>query len=202
MTWSINWDKTSGYNFANTWPATSPACLNNSGAGPVSGLARSLPLTTGPRLVRLFTGRADDAGMNEPKQIVADFLNEVRSGASPERAADFMAPLVLAHQVVSEDAVTVERTPDQYTQHVRGMLEAYGDFAIRVDELIAEGDRVYARWTQHGRHLTELDGFPATGAPLTEVASAVYRVEGRLIVEYWIQIDRQGMTEQLRRSAT
>jgi predicted ester cyclase len=81
------------------------------------------------------------------------------------------------------------------------MLEAYGPFTFRVDELIGEGDRVFARWTQHGRHLAELDGFPATGAPLIEIASAVYRVEHGLIAEYWIQIDRQGMTEQLRRAA-
>ncbi|MFG3338429.1 ester cyclase [Glycomyces sp. NPDC048151] len=137
--------------------------------------------------------------MNDAKPIVAAFLDEVRSGAHPDRAARFMAPRVLAHQVVSEDEVTVERTPEQYAGHVRDMLEAYGPFAFRVDELIAEGDRVYARWTQHGRHLAEVDGVPATGEPLTEVASAVYRVEDGLIAEYWIQIDRHGLAEQLRR---
>lgn len=139
--------------------------------------------------------------MNEPKQIVADFLNEVRSGASPERAADFMAARVLAHQVVAEEPLTVERTPEQYAEHVRDMLEAYGPFTFRVDELIAEGDRVYARWTQHGRHLAAIDGFAATGKPLTEVASAVYRVEDGRVAEYWIQIDRLGLAEQLRRQA-
>ncbi len=44
-----------------------------------------------------------------------------------------------------------------------------------------------------------MDGHPPTGAPVTAVTGAVYRVEDGLIVEYWIQIDRQGGTAQLRR---
>jgi predicted ester cyclase len=138
--------------------------------------------------------------MSQPKQIVADFLNKVRSGAHPERAADFMAGRVLAHQVVSEEEVTVHRTPGQYAAHVRDMLDAYGPFTFRIDELLAEDDRVYARWTQHGHHLAEVDGHAPTGRPLVEVASAVYRVEQGRIAEYWIQIDRFGLTEQLRRA--
>jgi predicted ester cyclase len=139
--------------------------------------------------------------MDDPKQIVKAFLDEVRSGAHPERAARYMAPEVLAHQVVSEEEVTVHRTPDQYGQHVQDMLDAYGPFAFRIDELIAEGDRVYARWTQHGAHLDEAEGFAPTGKPVVEVASAVYRVEDGRIAEYWIQIDRLGLIEQLRRNA-
>jgi predicted ester cyclase len=139
--------------------------------------------------------------MTDPKQLVAAFLDEVRSGAHPERAEQFMAPVVLAHQAVSEEDLTVERTPADYAAHVRDMLEAFGPFTFQVDELIAEGDRVYARWTQHGTHLAEIDGFAPTGGPLREVASAVYRVAEGRIAEYWIQIDRFGLGEQLRRSA-
>ncbi|MFF5422580.1 ester cyclase, partial [Streptomyces misionensis] len=41
-----------------------------------------------------------------------------------------------------------------------------------------------------------------TGAQVTAMTSAVYRVEDGLIVEYWIQIDRQGITAQLERAVT
>lgn len=34
------------------------------------------------------------------------------------------------------------------------------------------------------------------------MTSAVYRVEHGRIVEYWIQIDRQGITAQLQQAAT
>jgi predicted ester cyclase len=139
--------------------------------------------------------------MINAKDIVHQFLLQVRSGLHPDRASYFMADRVRAHQVISEAPVVVERTPQQYTEHVEEMLDAYGAFTLTVDELIAEGDRVYARWTQIGRHVGPVDHHPPTGAQVTAMTSAVYRVEDGLIVEYWIQIDRQGITAQLQQAA-
>ncbi|MER5617154.1 ester cyclase [Streptomyces sp. NPDC002215] len=136
------------------------------------------------------------------KETVRQFLLQVRSGLHPDRAGRFMADRVRAHQVVSEAPVVLERTPEQYTEHVQEMLDAYGAFTLTVDELIAEGDRVYARWTQSGRHVGTVGLHPPTGAQVTAVTSAVYRVEDGLIVEYWIQIDRQGIAAQLQQAAT
>lgn len=140
--------------------------------------------------------------MNNPKETVRQFLLQVRSGLHPDRATHFMADRVRAHQVVSESPAVVERTPQQYTEHVQEMLDAYGPFTLTVHELIAEGDRVYARWIQNGRHVGPVDTYPPTGAPVTVMTSAVYRVEHGRIVEYWIQIDRQGIIAQLRQAPT
>jgi predicted ester cyclase len=139
--------------------------------------------------------------MNNAKDTVHQFLLQVRSGLHPDRASHFMADRVRAHQVVSEAPVVVERTPQQYTEHVEEMLDAYGAFTLTVDELIAEGDRVYARWTQSGRHVGPVDHHPPTGAQVTAITSAVYRVEDGVIAEYWIQIDRQGIAAQLQQVA-
>lgn len=138
--------------------------------------------------------------MSDPKTLVRDFLNGVRSGARPDEAETYMAPLVLAHQVVSEEELTVERTPAQYADHVREMLAAYGDFGFEITELLADGDRVYARWRQTGHHIADEDGHRPTGAPIVEIASAVYRVAEGRIAEYWIQIDREGLRVQLDRA--
>ncbi|GLZ76652.1 hypothetical protein Afil01_14590 [Actinorhabdospora filicis] len=138
--------------------------------------------------------------MSDPKALVREFLTRVRSGAHADEATDFMAPLVLAHQVVSEETVTIERTPAQYAGHVREMKAAYGDFGFEITELLADGDKVYARWRQTGNHLADDDGHRPTGAPLVEIASAVYRVADGRIVEYWIQIDREGLRVQLDRA--
>ncbi|MFG3703403.1 ester cyclase [Micromonospora sp. NPDC047670] len=66
-------------------------------------------------------------------------------------------------------------------------------------EILGSGDKVYARWTQRGHHVGEVDGRAPTGAPVTQLTSAVYRVVDGLIVEYWIQIDRHGLRAQLER---
>ncbi|HEU4325149.1 MAG TPA: ester cyclase [Roseiflexaceae bacterium] len=136
-----------------------------------------------------------------PADVVRAFFSEVRSGRDPDRAVELMAPLVLAHQVVSEEPVTVERTPQNYADHVREMQAVFGRFELEISELLADGDRVYVRWRQTGRHMGEYDGFAPTGLPLVEIASAVYRVADGRIVEYWIQIDRAGLQAQLERNA-
>jgi predicted ester cyclase len=137
------------------------------------------------------------ADMHGAKELVRAFLLQVRSGAHPEYADRFLAARVLAHQVQAENPVIVERSPHDYAEHVRQMTDLYGDFTIEIEELIAEGDRVYARWSQHGRHDGTVDGRPPTGAPLTQLTSAVYRVADGRITEYWIQIDRAGLDAQL-----
>jgi flagellar motor component MotA len=83
---------------------------------------------------------------NKSAQIVKEFLLEVRSGKNPDIAADYMAPTILAHQVNAENPVTVTRTPENYTDHVREFLEMYGRFQFEITELIAQENKVYARW--------------------------------------------------------
>lgn len=136
-----------------------------------------------------------------PEQLVRAFFEQVRSGRHPDRAGEFLAPLVRAHQLVSEDPISVERTPQEYAEHVREMQDVFGQFELEITELLAQGDRVYVRWKQTGRHLTVHEGFQPTGLPVVEIASAVYRVDHGKIVEYWIQIDRAGTEAQLERDA-
>jgi predicted ester cyclase len=136
------------------------------------------------------------------KEVVKALLEEVRSGKFPDRASLYMAETVLAHQMNAENQTTVQRTPANYASHVREFLALYGKYTFEITELLSEGDKVYARWKQTGTHLATIDGYAATGKPLVEIASAVYRVANGKVVEYWIQIDRHGMDEQLRKNAT
>lgn len=134
------------------------------------------------------------------EQIVRTFFEEVRSGRNPDYASRVMAEQVLAHQVISEEEVTVTRTPSDYADHVREMIEAYGEFSLEIQELLTQGDKVYVRWRQTGTHVGEVDGYSPTNLPVIEIASAVYRVENEQIAEYWIQIDRMGIEKQLERN--
>jgi predicted ester cyclase len=135
-----------------------------------------------------------------PEQIVKKFFEEVRSGNNPDYATELMADQVLAHQVISEEESTVLRTPTGYADHVKEMVEAYGDFSLEIQEFMVQGNKVYVRWKQVGTHVGEVDGFQPTSLPVIEIASAVYRIEEEKIVEYWIQIDRAGIEKQLNRN--
>lgn len=134
---------------------------------------------------------------HDPVSVVRDFLRVVRSGADPSQADRLMAATVIAHQVQAEDPATITRTPREDAEHVEEMLAAYGPFRLEIDELFGSGDRVYARWTQNGVHVGDVDGIAPTGRPVTQVTSCVYRVADGRIAEYWIQIDRWGLRAQL-----
>lgn len=134
-------------------------------------------------------------------EVVRLFFEEVRSGRNPDKALELMTDVVLAHQVKSEAPVTVERSPQNYADHVREMQAEWGNFELEVQEMLAQDDRVYVRWKQTGKHVGVADGFAPTGLPVIEIASAVYRLENGKIAEYWIQIDRAGIRAQLERNA-
>lgn len=132
--------------------------------------------------------------MHEPtsnKAIVEQFLLVVRAGVETERASEFMHERVTAHQVVSEEELSVPRSPQNYRDHVFEMIEEFGKFRFEITELLGDGDKVYARWKQTGRD--------QAGDEIIEIASAVYRLEAGKIAEYWIQIDREGLRLQRER---
>lgn len=135
----------------------------------------------------------------DAKVVVQGFLDDVRSGRNPDAAARYFAPQVLAHQITSEGESTMVRTPKDYAAHVRDFLAAFGRYSFRVEDIIAEGDRVFVRWRQNGHHLGSVDGERPTGGPILELTSAVYRVKAGRIIEYWIQPDRKGLEIQLQR---
>jgi len=131
-----------------------------------------------------------------PKDVVRHFLDEVRSGKAPEKSSQFLASTVSAHQMNSENESTVQRNPEDYAAHVKDFKRIYGDFDFEVTDLLADGDRLYARRKQTGCHIAPSEGSAPSGLPVIEIASAVYRVQDGKIVEYWIQIDRKGTESQ------
>ncbi|MGN4447587.1 ester cyclase [Bacillus cereus group sp. MYBK79-1] len=135
-----------------------------------------------------------------PEQIVREFFDEVRSGNNPDYSNQLMAEKVLAHQIVSEEEQTVCRTPEDYAEHVREMIDVYGNFSLEIQEFLVQESKVYVRWKQVGMHVGEIDGYEPTGLPIIQIASAVYRVEDGKIAEYWIQIDMLGVQNQLERN--
>ncbi len=153
-----------------------------------------------PTDLAAVTGEPEPSSAS-PKDVVRYFLDEVRSGKSPERSSQYLASEVLAHQLNSENETTVSRSPEDYAAHVKDFQRIYGDYDFEVTELLADGDKVYARWKQTGCHIGRDGGAAPSGLPVIEIASAVYRVKDGKMVEYWIQIDRKGIDTQVEVNA-
>jgi predicted ester cyclase len=80
---------------------------------------------------------------------------------------------------------------------VRLFRTAFPDGRSHIDDLIAEGDRVVARWTDGGTHRGEWMGVAPTGTRVTITGIDIYRFEGDRIGEYWCKEDELGLLRQL-----
>ncbi len=74
---------------------------------------------------------------------------------------------------------------------------AFPDLAVTIEDLVAEGDQVVARWTARGTHQGELMGLAATGQPMSVSAISISRHAAGQIAEEWENFDQLGLLQQL-----
>lgn len=80
---------------------------------------------------------------------------------------------------------------------VRMMRSAAPDIHFTVEDLIADGDKVIARWTAKGTQRGDLPGVPATGRSAIVSGVTIYRITDDRISEGWQNWDAMGMLQQL-----
>ncbi len=78
-------------------------------------------------------------------------------------------------------------------------LTAFPDTVSVVRDIIAEGDRVAARWTTQATHRSEFMDVPPTGNRIDVTWFGIFRLSGGRIVESWDTFNVVEMMRQLRR---
>jgi steroid delta-isomerase-like uncharacterized protein len=87
--------------------------------------------------------------------------------------------------------------PEGVKQAVQLLHAAFSPLAVTLDELIAEGDQVVARWTAAGVHTGVFLGIPATGQHVQFTGINIYRIANGQIVANREQVDVAGLRQQL-----
>jgi steroid delta-isomerase-like uncharacterized protein len=80
---------------------------------------------------------------------------------------------------------------------VRLFRSIFPDLEWRIDDLIAEGDKVVARTTMRGTHRGDFFGIPATGRSVEMQGVHVMRIADGRIIEHWGSNDDLGLMRQL-----
>ncbi|MEM7503034.1 MAG: ester cyclase [Pseudomonadota bacterium] len=80
---------------------------------------------------------------------------------------------------------------------VGSLRESFTNLTVRVDVLLANGERVAWQRLLEGEHTVNYAGFPATGRPIAWRDMVVSRLRNDLIVEEWIVSD---LAERLLRA--
>jgi predicted ester cyclase len=99
------------------------------------------------------------------------------------------------------DAVVDYFTDERVVAGVRSgcfsYFEAFPDLHCAIDELVAEGDRVFCRSTMTGTHDGEYKGIPATGRHVASESAEVFRIADGKFVGYWCLTNVAGLMRQL-----
>jgi steroid delta-isomerase-like uncharacterized protein len=67
----------------------------------------------------------------------------------------------------------------------------------KIEDQIAEGDKVVTRLTAYGTHERDLPGIPRTGNKMEMTATVIHRIADGKLVEKWSDKDVLGMLQQL-----
>lgn len=127
----------------------------------------------------------------EHKQTVKAYPEAVSSGE-----------LDVLDEICTEDVIS--HAPLGEPQGIEALKEyeapihdAFPNFDVTVEDVVAEGDRVAMRLTIRGTHDGEMMGIAPTGNRVEFQNTIFHRMEDGKIAERWVQPDVLGLLQQL-----
>ena len=98
------------------------------------------------------------------------------------------------------DAAEELFAPDQAEaakQEAADFRRGFPDVVSTIEDLIAEGDKVAARWRARATHRGEYVSVPPSGKEVEFTGISVYRIEGGKIAESWTIEDELSLMRQI-----
>lgn len=89
------------------------------------------------------------------------------------------------------------RGVEGFLEIIRPLHAAFDPLAFKIEDIIAQGDRVVVRWTMRGTHSGVWAGAAPTHKPVQQTAIVIYQVQDGKIAAYWPMVDRLGLAMQL-----
>jgi len=86
---------------------------------------------------------------------------------------------------------------ERLIQHILFFEKIFPHYEIIVDELLAEGDRIFVRSHMKGQHLGDTDHIPATQKNIETPFALGYRIQNDKIVDFWAIANEMELFEQL-----
>jgi steroid delta-isomerase-like uncharacterized protein len=135
-----------------------------------------------------------EAGSTEANAaLLRDSVEAFNTGDTAKLLA-VAAPNIVIHYAEMPEPLQGRETWQQGYELVK---RAFPDLKIRIDDLVAAGDKVALRLTLSGTHQGEFQGIPATGRTISYVSHEFYRVTDGRVAEEWICSDMASLFSQL-----
>ena len=129
--------------------------------------------------------------VDDNKATVRRHLEEALSGRHPELWNEIMAEdFVLHHPLMPAGR-------SNYAEAVATLWAGFPDLNEEVLDLVAEDDRVVARYIERGTNTGEFLGLAPTGRSYAKHGFVLYRLAKGRLAEAWVQEDDQGFQQQI-----
>ena len=130
--------------------------------------------------------------IEDNKNIVRRFFEKGPSGGDLSAADELLAPNFALH------------TPLPSAPGIQGMNDvitacraAFEHLNVTVEDMMAENDKVVARFTARGIHKGAFMSLPPTGKSITMTGIEIFRIENGRIAELWAEANLLGLMQQL-----
>ena len=77
------------------------------------------------------------------------------------------------------------------------ILGAFSPLQFRLEDVVAEEDRVAVRWHQAGTHTGLFMGIPPSGRQFTLTGIDIHQLRDGQMAEHWHEVDLYGLLQQL-----
>jgi len=126
--------------------------------------------------------------LEENKAIVRGFI-ESYNERKLDLIDDFVAPNYIDHEK------NIGR--EGLKQLISMGINAFPDWLETIEDIIAEGDKVWVLLTYTGTHKGEFMGLNPTGKKITSKAVDIYRIVNGKLAEYWNVTDNLKIFKQV-----
>ena len=84
-----------------------------------------------------------------------------------------------------------------FKQLTLAFRSAFPGFQVEIEDMLAEGDKVAARFRLRGTNTGSFQGMPPTGKAVNVTATGIFRVVDGKGTDNWVNLDALGLLQQL-----
>jgi len=128
------------------------------------------------------------------KAIVRRLFEELWNKGNLSVAEELYAPNYTHHDPSTPD---FGRGPESERKRATLYRTAFPDLKLTIEDIIAEGETVMARWSCRGTHKGDLSGIAPTGKQFTISGVTIARLTNGKLAEGYVNWDALGLMQQL-----
>jgi predicted ester cyclase len=126
------------------------------------------------------------------KKVFGKVIEDAYNKGNVDVLSEAFAPSFIEHQ-----AGIVPPTAEGVRRSIAFLRSAFPDMKLTIEEIIASGDKTWARITGRGTHQGPFMGFPPTGKSIVVTVMDECRFENGQIVEHWGVADQLAVMAQV-----